>query len=118
MTQTATTPRNHELTQAQIDACRRVDDGDGHYHYEIESASEPGAFYTARYNEQYRRWADNCKACREGVPCWHLRVVNAIEAAEADAAQYEEEQALRREIEAVKRDGLKAYERKEFSLFR
>lgn len=111
-----TTTRTTTLTQAQFDACSRVDHEDGTYHYEIASASEPGAFYTATFNKRYQRWQDNCKACREGVPCWHLRSVAAHEDIEADAARHEEIEALKREMRAVEHDGWKAYARQPLKL--
>lgn len=105
---------NHKQpTEAQLQACAKIDAGK----YEVQSSTGEG-FYDVTWNERYQRWQCICKWAREGVgtPCQHVRAVIYLEAIEADAARHDEIEAVRREAQAIVKDGWKAYARQPLKL--
>lgn len=109
------------VSEEQISAVTRHVDSDESIWYEVQSQSDPDTRYKVGWNKQYNRLqcmpltGRTCPASTQGVVCWHLRASAAVESIEQDAAR-SDELAARREAQAVKRDGLRAYERKPFNL--
>ncbi len=100
--------QNHaQVTEEQIAAATPLTATNGERFYEVQSSTGEG-FYTLRRHPGFHVFQCNCKAGREGIRCWHLRVIEHLEAIEQDAERHEQQ--------AVDRDGWKAYERKAFSL--
>jgi hypothetical protein len=106
----AISQNNHSgVTEEQVEAATPLTATNGERYYEVESSQHDGV-YTLRRHPGYKVFQCNCRAGREGIRCWHIRVVEHLEAIEQDAAQAEQQ--------AVAKDALKAYERKAFSLMR
>jgi hypothetical protein len=109
--------QNHsQVTEEQVAAAMPLLTTDGERYYEVQSSTGEG-YYTLRQHPGHHVFQCNCRAGREGIRCWHLRVVEHLEAIEQDA-QASERYAARREQEARAKDGWKCYEHKAFSLLK
>ncbi len=104
--------RKHRITAEQLQAVIPVENA-GERYFEVQSASEAGAYYTLRYHRVYRHLLTcNCRASVEGLStCWHRRAVEAYQEIERLEASPQA-----REAQAVRLDGELAYTRRPFDL--